>query len=102
METWKSQSQGFIPAIHTIECLHRIASRAFHQVVQRCDNHDPLLVSIKLKTNITEVAPGKNLWLGIAVDPAALLDNADKWLVLVSFPIESPQATLIHRLFHKD
>src|SRR5436305_10723262 len=102
METWKGQSQGFIPAIHTIECLHSITCRALHQVVQCCDNHNPLLVSIKLKTNITEVAPGKNLRLGIAVNAAAFLDNADKWLVLVSFSIESPQATLIHCLLHKD
>src|SRR2546421_1330059 len=102
METWKSQSQGFIPAIHTIECLHCIACRAFHQIVQRSDNHNPLLLRIKLKTNITEVAPGKNLGFRIAVDTAALFHNADKWLVLVSFSIESPQGTLVHCLLHKD
>src|SRR5437016_8581981 len=39
MQAGKGQTQRFIPAIHAIERLHRISSRAFHEIVQGGDHH---------------------------------------------------------------
>ena len=102
MQAGKGQTQRFIPAIHAIERLHRISSRAFHEIVQGGDHHHALLIAIKLKADIAVVAPRQNLWFGLAVDAVTLFDQANKRLTLIRLAIKPPQGTLIHALAHKD
>src|ERR1700694_4425048 len=86
----KSQTQRFIPAIHAIERLHRISSRAFHQIVQGGDDHHALLIAIKLKADIAVVTPRQNLWFGIAIDAVTLFDQANERFTLIHLAIKPP------------
>src|SRR5438270_3695129 len=84
MQTWKGQSQRFVPTIHTVERLYRVSSGTLHQIIEGCDDDHPLLMRIKLEADITIIAARQNLRLGVAVDTIALFDQANERLMLVS------------------
>lgn len=95
MQSWKTQAKRFVPTIHAVEGLYCIASRTFHQVIQRGHHDDSLLVDVKLKTHITVVAASENLRLRIAVRATAFLDNAYERLILVAVAIKPPQRSIV-------
>src|SRR5215212_40128 len=51
-----------------IESLHRLASRAFHEVVERGHDDDAVGVRIALEADVTPVGAGEELGLRVAMD----------------------------------
>ena len=85
-------------AVHDIQILHSLTRSAFHQVVDRADRHDPVVVRIAFKSNITKVGAGEVLGLGVSMRTRSILDHPDKWLILIRLSIAFPQGALIRKL----
>src|SRR5947209_2752363 len=83
------------PAMHDVQALDRVARRAFHQVVERGNDHNPSQLAVKREPDITVVAAAENLWLRVSIDALALLDKPDEWLGAILLAVHVPDAALI-------
>src|SRR5579859_8054506 len=101
VQAGKGQAQRLVPAVHTIERLHRVSGCPLHQVIESRHHHYPALRFVKLEANIAVVAACQNLRLRIAIDATALFDQANERLVPVRFAVQPPQGALVHCLLHK-
>src|SRR5919107_5959808 len=85
-----------------VEGLYRLASGAFHQVVERGHDDDAVGVGIALEANVTPVGAGEELRLRVAVDAGGLLDQPHERLVLVGRPVDGPDLLLRQGILEED
>src|SRR5215212_9498445 len=66
-----------------IEGLHRLAGRAFHQVVERGHDHNAVGIGITLEADVAPVGAGEELGFRVAMDTGGFFDEPHEGLVLV-------------------
>src|SRR5579885_659938 len=90
----KVQPDSFVPAQRCVERLHSVASRAFHQIIERGHNHNTPRTRLNLEADVAVIAADQHLWLRIAINAGALFDNADIWFGAIRRAIELPEIAI--------
>ena len=75
VESWEQQSRTFFKSAHQVHALHSVTSRAFHQVVSRRQQQQPVQSLVNLESYVAEIRTRKYLWVCNLASPFLSFTN---------------------------
>lgn len=90
METWELEPGGLWKPVHQVHTLDGVSGCAFHEIVQRTDDNQPVSPRLLGESDLAKVRSLENFRLREAVQSLALFDDPEKRLLLEFAPENLP------------
>src|SRR5215467_3656888 len=102
MKAGEFQAERFIEPAHQVKGLDRLASRSFHQIVDRADDDETVRFFVALKSDITIIRAGEPFGLREAVSSVGFANNTDERLVAVILPKNLPNILVVQLVLQEN